>query len=109
MPARIKQVSYPQLFIQWSSAKYLRVSGGLLLAVTLLVPIFWLPGLVVLVLPGEVYLLDWVHSQYAKSLVKKSLFDLSNETELHFSHEEQKSTARRRAETERRRTSIFVR
>jgi hypothetical protein len=109
MPARIKQVSYPQLFLRSSLTRFLGIVGGLLLAATLLIPVFWIPGLVVLVLPTEVYLLDWVHSKYSKSLDKKSLFDLSNEAEYLFSHTERQRTTRRRAEAERRRTSIFVR
>ena len=75
LPARIKQVSHPELVLSSSLTKYFRVVGGALLAATLLLPLFWIPGLVILVVPGEVYLLDWVHSQYTKSLVKRSLFD----------------------------------
>ena len=93
LPARIKQVSHPELVLSSSLTKNFRVAGGVLLAATLLIPIFWIPGLVILVLPGEVYLLDWVHSQYTKSLVKRSQFDISSESDFDFSEAERKRTA----------------
>jgi hypothetical protein len=104
LPARIKQVSYPGLFLSSSLTKTLRIVGGLLLAATLLLPLFWIPGLVVLVLPGEVYLLDWVYSQYTKFLVKKSLFDQSSKSNIDFEEAE-----RRRAALLRGRQSDFSR
>ncbi|MFX1607249.1 MAG: hypothetical protein ACFFDD_15290 [Promethearchaeota archaeon] len=92
-PARIKQVSYPQQSFSWTLTKYFRVIGGMLLAITLLLPLFWIPGLVILVLPSEVYLLDWVHSQYTKSLVRMSLFDNSSESDYDFEDTERKRDA----------------
>ncbi len=104
VPARIKQVSQPQLFLISSLTKYLRIVGGVLLAITLLVPVFWIPGLVILVLPGEMYLLDWVHSQYSKSHVKTSLFERSSKTEVDLREAE-----RKRAALLRYRQSAFAR
>jgi len=95
LSARIKLVSNPQLFLKLALTKYLRVLGGALLAVTLLVPVIWIPGLVMLVLPSEVYLIDWIHSQYAKSLTKHSIFDQSGESDFDL------------AEAERRRTTFL--
>ncbi len=92
LSARIKQVSYPQLFLKLSLTKYLRVLGGVLLAVTLLVPVIWIPGLVILVLPSEVYLIDWIHLQYAKSLTRQSLFDQSSESNSNLAEAERKRT-----------------
>lgn len=62
----------------------------MLLAVTLLLPLLWIPGLVILILPSEVYLLDWSYSQYKEFLVKKSLFDKSSESEYDFEEAERK-------------------
>ncbi|MHA1964576.1 MAG: hypothetical protein ACXACG_03170 [Candidatus Thorarchaeota archaeon] len=99
-PARIKQVSYPQLSLRLSLTKYLRLAGGVLLVATLLIPVYWIPGLVILVLPAEVYLLDWVHSQYTKSHTKKSLFDLSSGSKG------RKRAAQRVSEAEQRRVAL---
>lgn len=96
LPARIKQAPYSELLLSSSLTKFLRIAGGVLLATTLLIPVFWIPGLVVLVLPSEVYLLDWVHSQYTKSLAKKSLFDVSSESDIDFEEAERKRAARSR-------------
>ena len=93
LPARIKQVSYSQLFLNLSLARYFRIIGGVLLAATLLLPILWIPGLVILVLPSEVYLLDWVYSQYTSSLVKDSPFDTSSKSEYDFEEAERKNAA----------------
>ncbi|MFX1561072.1 MAG: hypothetical protein ACFFBL_10840 [Promethearchaeota archaeon] len=92
-PARIKQVSYPQRSFSSSLTRFVWIVGGLFLAATLLVPVFWIPGLVILVLPIEVYLLDWVHSQYTKSLVRMSLFDNSSESDYDFEDTERKRDA----------------
>ncbi|MFW9960295.1 MAG: hypothetical protein ACFFDV_04720 [Candidatus Thorarchaeota archaeon] len=92
LSARIKRVSYPQLFLKLALAKYLRILGGALLAITLLVPVIWTPGLVILVLPSEVYLLDWIHTQYAESHIKQSIFDQSSESDFDFVEAEQKRT-----------------
>ena len=93
LPARIKQAPYPEVVLRSSLTKFLRIAGGLLLATTLLLPILWIPALGILVLPSEVYLLDWVHTQYTKSLVKTSLFDTSRESDFDFSEAERKRTA----------------
>lgn len=93
LPARIKQVAHPHILATLVLSKYLRVLGGVLLAATLLLPIFWIPGLVILVLPSEVYLLDWVHSQYSRSLNNKALFDESSESEQDFEEVERKRNA----------------
>ncbi len=93
LPARIKQVAYPHILAILFLSKYLRALGGVLLAATLLLPLFWIPGLVILVLPSEVYLLDWVHSQYTKSLGNKALFDESSEPENDFEEAERKRNA----------------
>jgi hypothetical protein len=100
MPVRIKQVSYPQLFPRSSPTRILWIVGGLLLAATLLMPVFWIPGLVILVLPIEVYLLDWVHSQYSKSHVKRSLFGISSGSKG------RKRSALRVSEAEKRRIAL---
>ena len=104
VPARIKQVSHPEISLSSSLTKYFRIVGGVLLAATLLVPVIWIPGLVVLVLPSEVYLLEWVHSQYTKSHVKTSRFDRSNKSDFNF-----KEAERKRSATLRYRQSAFVR
>jgi hypothetical protein len=104
LPARIKQVPYPELVLSSTLTKSLRIAGGLLLAITLLIPIFWIPGLVILVLPSEVYLLDWMHTEYTKSLVKRSLFDSSSESDYDFDEAEEK-----RASLLRDRQSPFAR
>ena len=105
-PARIKQVSYPQLF-PWSSfTRLLRIVGGLLLAATLLMPVFWIPSLVILVLPMELYLLDWVHSQYTKSHAKRSLFDLSIGSKVYYSDAERRRAALRMSEAKKRNTAL---
>jgi hypothetical protein len=93
LPARIRQVSYPQQSFSSSLTKNFRIIGGMLLAITLVVPIFWIPGLVILVLPAEVYLLDWVHTQYTKSLVRMSLFDNSSESDYDYEKAERKRDA----------------
>lgn len=104
LPARIKQAPYPELLFSSSLTKFLRIAGGVLLATTLLIPVFWIPGLVVLVLPSEVYLLDWVHTQYTKFLAKKPLFDISNKSDIDFEEAE-----RKRAALSRDRQSPFAR
>ena len=106
MPARIKQVSYPQLLPKSSPMRFLQIVGGLLLAATLLMPIFWIPGLIILVLPIEVYLLDWVHSQYTKSHVKRSLFGISGRSKIYFSDAARRRGALRMSEAEKRRTAL---
>ena len=104
LPARIKLAPYPELVLSSSLTKYFRVGGGVLLATILLLPVFWIPGLVILVLPTEVYLLDWVHTQYSKSLVKTSLFDKSSRTDFDL-----KEAERKRASLLRYRQSAFAR
>ena len=104
LPARIKQVDHSELVLSSSLTKNFRIAGGLLLAATLILPIFWIPGLVILVLPTEVYLLDWVHTQFSKSLVKTSLFDRSSRTDIDL-----KETERKRASLLRYRQSAFAR
>jgi hypothetical protein len=69
----------------------------MLLAITLLLPLFWIPGLVILVLPSEVYLLDWVHTQYTKSLVRMSRFDNSSGSDYDFEEAERKRDAMSRS------------
>ena len=93
LPARIRLVSYPQQSFSSTLTKYFRVIGGVFLAITLLLPLFWIPALVILVLPTEVYLLDWVHTQYTKSLVRMSRFDKSSESEYAFEEAERKRDA----------------
>ena len=104
LPARIKQVSHPQLLRSSSLSKSLWIFGGVFIAITLLIPVFWIPGSLVLVLPSEVYLLDWVHSQYTKSLTKTSLFDGSNKSDFNL-----KEAERKRASLLRYRQSAFIR
>ena len=104
LPARIKQAPYPEQALSSSLTKFLRIAGGLFLAITLLIPIYWTPGLVILVLPTEVYLFDWVHTQYTKSLVKQSLFDISSESDIDFEEAE-----RKRVSISRDRQSSFAR
>lgn len=70
----------------------------MLLAVALLIPLFIIPISVILVLPSEVYLLDWVHTQYTKSLAKKSIFDRSSESHNDFDDAEHKRTALSRSQ-----------
>jgi hypothetical protein len=105
-PARIKQVSYPQLFPKSSPTRFLKIVGGMLLSATLLMPILWIPGLIILVLPIEVYLLDWVHSQYARFHVKRSLFGISGGSKIYFSDAARRRGALRMSETERRRIEL---
>ncbi|MFW9964329.1 MAG: hypothetical protein ACFFCX_12235 [Candidatus Sifarchaeia archaeon] len=88
--ARIKQISYSQQHLRLLLAKHFRISLGVPLAVTLLLPLLWIPGLVILILPSEVYLLDWWYSQYKEVLAKKSLFDKSSESEYDFEEAERK-------------------
>ena len=104
LPARIKQASYPDLVLSSSLTKFLRIAGGLLLATTLLLPVLWTPGLVIFVLPSEVYLLDWVHKQYSESLAKTTLFDKSRGSDIDFSE-----AKRRREALQRDRQSPFAR
>ena len=106
MSARIKQVSSTQLFSRSSLTNFLGLVGGLLLAATLLIPIFWIPGLVILVLPIEVYLLDWVHSEYTKSHVKKSLFGISSGSKVNISDAGRRRAALRFSEAEKRRAAL---
>ncbi len=102
---KIKHLSYLQKFPIEALARILRISGGLLLSATLLVSIFWIPLLWILVLPTEVYILDWVYKQNARSDVKKSSIDVSSISELHSSTAERKYTALRSAKDEQKRTS----
>ncbi|KXH76038.1 MAG: hypothetical protein AM326_07960 [Candidatus Thorarchaeota archaeon SMTZ-45] len=93
LSARIKQISYSQLGQGLTLSKHLWIIGGMLLAVTLLLPLLWIPGLVILILPSEVYLLDWMHSKYEESLEKKSLFDKSRESDYYVEKVERKRDA----------------
>ena len=104
LPARIKQATLSDLVPSSTLTRYFRIVGGLLLAATLLLPVFRIPGLVILVLPAEVYLLAWVHSQQTKSHVKVSLFDRSSRTESDLREAE-----RKRASLLRYRQSAFAR
>ena len=92
LPARIKIALTSKSKLSSSLLKSVRIAGGLFLAITLLLPLFWIPGLVIFVLPSEVYLIDWVHSQRNKSLVKTSLFDRSSETEYDFEEAEKRNS-----------------
>jgi hypothetical protein len=86
--ARMKEAPIAQGALSLSLLKSARIAGGIFLAIILLLPLFSVPGLVIFVLPSEVYLIDWVHSQRTKSLVKTSLFDRSSETEYDFEEAE---------------------
>lgn len=90
--ARIKEAPITQGVLSVSLLKSARIAGGIFLAITLLLPLFFIPGLVIFVLPSEVYLLDWVHSQRTKSLVKTSLFDKSRESEYDFEEAEKENS-----------------
>jgi hypothetical protein len=93
LPARIKLVPRSKLELSSSLLRSVQTAGGLFLAIALLLPLFWIPGLVIFVLPSEVYLLDKVHSNYNKSLVKTSLFDKSSETEYDFEEAERRNSS----------------
>ena len=58
LDARIKGTSGA-----YSASKYINAFGGLVIAIALLIPVTWLPGLALLVLPPELYLIDWIYSQ----------------------------------------------
>ena len=107
MSARIKQVSYPHLVPDLSLTRISRIIGGLLLASTLLIPVLWIPGLVILILPIEVYLLDWVHSQFSKSHVKRSLFGKSSGSEV-YSDAGRRRVALSLSESEKKRLALRV-
>ena len=92
LPARIKVVPTSKSKLGSSLFRSVRIAGGLFLAITLLLPLFLIPGLVIFVLPSEVYLLDWMHSQRDKSLVKTSLFDKSSEAEYDFEEAEKRNS-----------------
>lgn len=62
LDARIKGTSD-----EYSVSKYISAFGGLVIATALLIPVTWLPGLALLVLPSELYLIDWIYSQLRPS------------------------------------------
>jgi hypothetical protein len=72
---------------------YLRVLGGILLAIALIIPVLRIPSLIILVLPSEVYLLDWIHTEHTKSHHEKLLFDESGEAIFNFEEAERKRDA----------------
>lgn len=64
---RVRQ-SATTTFAAWNSLRgFGRALAGAISIVALLVPISIIPGLVVLVLPAEVYLFDWVYSEVKRT------------------------------------------
>ena len=67
---------------------YAKPLGGIVMIVALLfVPLITLPGMIILVLLAEVYLLDWTYSKVgrirdAKSFISKETADRSPEDEI---------------------------
>ncbi|MHA1949577.1 MAG: hypothetical protein ACXAAO_03425 [Candidatus Thorarchaeota archaeon] len=75
-----------------ATGSLINVTGGVMLALALLIPVTFLPGLAILVLPSEVYLIDWIYSQL-KPTDKIKLCDLSNEEKGDFSRAEKERNA----------------
>ena len=64
---RIKKTSTPYSILSESTGNYINAIGGIILAIALLIPTTWLPGLLLLALPSEAYLIDWIYSQLRPS------------------------------------------
>jgi len=62
-------------YAAWTSLRgFGRALAGAISMVALLMPIAMLPGLVVLVLPAEIYLFDWVYSEVRRTKNKGPIY-----------------------------------
>ncbi len=69
---RVRQ-SATATFAAWDSVRGAgRAIAGVLSMFALLMPLAVIPGLIVLVLPAEIYLFDWVYSEYKGSKNKET-------------------------------------
>lgn len=84
LDARIKQTSTPLSILPRLTGNYISAVGGLVLAVMILIPVTWLPGLLILVLPTEVYLIDFVSSRLSSQSELKNT-DISKKERSNFS------------------------
>ncbi|MHA2024324.1 MAG: hypothetical protein ACW98U_00365 [Candidatus Thorarchaeota archaeon] len=81
---RIKKTSITNIGLHGSTGNYINALGGTILAISLLIPTTWLPGLLLLALPAEAYLIDWIYSQFKPS-DEISYSDLSKEEMRNYS------------------------
>ncbi|MFX1484583.1 MAG: hypothetical protein ACFFCP_15505 [Promethearchaeota archaeon] len=88
MDARIKRTS----ILPRSINNYINALGGIALSMALLIPIMYLPGLILLILPSEAYLIDWTFS-HLKPTDEISYIDLSKERSGNYSRAELERTA----------------
>jgi hypothetical protein len=49
------------------TGNHIGAAAGFALAILLLIPATWLPGLLLFIIPSEVYLLDWTYSKLSSS------------------------------------------
>ena len=84
LDGRIRKTSVPLSILPSLTSNYISAFGGVVLAVILLIPVIWLPGLLILVLPSEVYLLDFVSSRLSSQSELKHN-DVSNKERSIFS------------------------
>ena len=61
--ARIKTTSTHHSILSGLTGNYTSGMGGLAMAILLFIPATWYPGLLLLILPMEIYLIDWSYSK----------------------------------------------
>lgn len=84
LDARIKTTSSTHSIPHRLTSNYLSGIAGLTLAILLLIPATWLPGLLLLILPSEAFLIDWTYSKLS-SHEETALGDISKEEKGNYS------------------------
>jgi hypothetical protein len=67
LDARIKTTSSPYSILPRLTGNLISGIAGLTLALLILIPATWLPGLLLLIIPSEAYLIDWAYSKISSS------------------------------------------
>jgi hypothetical protein len=65
--ARIKATSSPYSTLPRLTGNLISGIAGIALAFLILIPATWLPGLLLLILPSEAFLIDWSYSKLSSS------------------------------------------